>query len=107
MNVVKGTRVRVQFFQAKPIGSFSLAGCQLKTTGQFVEVIGTCRHFRGDDPVNPTMVRVYIEAEGEVPEHVVQCRPFGCTCEGHDNLVEVNPNHIVEILPPLPATSAG
>lgn len=100
-NIVKGTRVRANFFQSKPLGTFSLAGVQMKTTGQFVEVVGTCRHFRGDDPVNPKKIRVYVEAEGEIPDHVPRGRPYGCTCEGHDNLVEINPDHIVEILPPI------
>jgi|LakMenEpi03Aug12_release.lakeMendotaPanAssembly.Ray.scaffolds.fasta_scaffold1907897_1 hypothetical protein len=97
--IVKGTRVRARWFQPKPLGSFSLAGCQLKTTGSFVEIVGTCRHFRGDDPVSPTKVRVYVEPEGDVAEYVARRRPHGCTCDGHEALVEMNPDHIVEVLP--------
>lgn len=97
--IVKGSRVRASWFQSKPLGSFSLAGVQMKTTGSIVEVVGTCRHFRGDHPVAPTEVRIYLEVEGEVPEGVARTRPHGCTCEGHDQLVEIRPEWVRAVLP--------
>lgn len=97
--LTKGTRVRASWFQSKALGTFSLAGMQMKTTGSFVEVVGVCRHFRGDDPVAPTEVRIYVEPEGEVPEGVTRTRPLGCECEGHDQLVEIRPEWVKEVDP--------
>lgn len=79
MNIAKGSKVHVEFFASKPLGSFSVAGVQLKTTGAMVNVNGTCAHFRGDHPTTPKEVRVYIDVtEGELPEHVDLVKPYGC-----------------------------
>lgn len=96
--LTKGTRVRASWFQPKPLGTFSLAGVQMKTTGSFVDLVGTCRHFRGDDPVNPTETRIYIEPDGDVPDSIPRTRPYGCTCPGHDLLVEVRPEWVVGVI---------
>jgi hypothetical protein len=97
--ITKGSRVRSTWLQAKPFGTFSLAGHQMKAAVESVVIVGTCRHFRGDDPTNPTAVRVYVEPEGDVPDIVPRTRPYGCECEGHDRLVEINPDWIIEVLP--------
>lgn len=96
--LTKGVRVRASWLQAKPLGACSLAGAQVKTTGSFVELVGTCRHFRGDDPVSPTEIRIYLEPDGDAPDPVRFTRPFGCECPGHDRLVEIRPEWVIEVL---------
>lgn len=96
--ITKGSRIRARFLLSEPLGSFSLAGQQMKTAVLDVEVVGTVRHFRGDRPQAPTVVRLYVEPEGNVPAEVPRVRPYGCTCPGHDRLVEVNPGRVVEVL---------
>lgn len=97
--ITKGTHILAQWFQSKPLGTFSLAGVQMKTTGSFVEISGTCRHFRGDDPTNPKEIRIYVEPGGDINPSIQRTRPFGCACPGHDNLVEIKPDWILEVLP--------
>ncbi len=96
--IEKGTRVRARWFKPKELGTWSLTGFQMKLTGNFVEITGTVRHIRGDHPTEPKEVMFYVEPEGEVPAEVTRKRPFGCTCEGHDKLVEVNSNWVRQIL---------
>ncbi len=95
VNVVKGTRVIACWFQASPFGTYSLSGMQPKVSGGFVEVVGVCRHFRGDDPVNPKEVRVYIDAESGA-EGLRTVRPHGCTCD-HEH-IELKPEWIRGVL---------
>ena len=92
--VTKGTRVRASWFKADdPPGC--LAGAQLKITARRFDVTGICRHFRGDDPVNPTKVVVYIDPDPNTWDGPL-VKPFGCTCDhGH---VEINPDHIVGVV---------
>ena len=83
--IVKGSRVRAKFFKTKPIGTYSIAGMQMKFIGDEVEIIGVVRHIRGDDPVAPKEVRVYIDREEGVELPLVH--PQGCLCEkGHAEL---------------------
>lgn len=102
--ITKGTRIRAHWFQPKPLGTYSLAGVQYKVTGTYVDVAGVCKHFRGDDPINPTQVQIYIEVDqlSMTPEQekeygLVRERPYGCTCDGHENLLRINPDHIVGV----------
>lgn len=83
--ITKGDKVHVEFFASQELGSFSLSGFQMKTTGSKVSVFGTCIHFRGNHPTHPTETRLYIDViEGELPEHVKLVKPHGCTHEkGH------------------------
>lgn len=91
----KGARIRARWTHTYlPC----LAGAQMKMGVDVVEITGTVRHLRGDDPVNPKVVRLYVEVEGRVPNGLVLTRPYGCTCDTHDDLVEVDPDHVVEIL---------
>jgi hypothetical protein len=93
--ITKGSRVRAQFFRVKqPLAS--LTGVQMKVTGDFVEVVGTIRHFRGDDPVSPRVVKIYLDPDGEYDGPWV--RPDGCTCP--DPHVEVDSKHVVGLAPP-------
>ena len=93
-NLVKGTRVRARWFKVKqPLSS--LAGFQMKVTGDFIEVEGTIRHFRGDHPVRPTVVMIYLDVD-VVPPGVELVQAYGCACEkGH---VEVKQEWIVAVL---------
>jgi hypothetical protein len=86
--VTKGTRLRARWVEARTV---SLAGVQPKVEGTPREVVGTVRHVRGDHPTAPTTIRLYVEpdepAEGEA------CPKCGVV------EIEVNPAHVVEILP--------
>lgn len=91
----KGARIRARWTRTYlPC----LAGAQMKMGVDFIEITGTVKHLRGDDPVNPKVVRLYVEVEGPVPDELVLTRPHGCTCNAHAGLVEVDPDHVVEIL---------
>lgn len=87
----KGDRVRAQWFAAHPT---CLAGVQLKFGATAKEVVGTVRHIRGDHPTHPTTIRVYLDPDGPYDGPKVDL--VGCKC-GHPH-VELNPNHIVEVL---------
>lgn len=91
MNVVKGARVRIRGLHTLPMGSWSLAGVQLKTNVVPVDFTGRVAHLRGDDPVNPVKVRMYVLPDGPAPEGLPATRPVGCSCPGHDQLIEVDP----------------
>lgn len=93
--ITKGARIRAQWLQANDPPS-SLAGMQLKFGCTSVEVIGTCVHFRGDDPVNPKEVRIYIDVEGELPKGVKKVVPPGCTHDGGH--VEIHPDWVKGVL---------
>ena len=98
VNLTKGTRIRARWIHTHPIGSFSLAGQQMKVAATEVDLTGTCRHFRGDDPANSTKILTYIEPDGDVPDSIPRTRPYGCTCPGHDLLVEVRPEWVVGVI---------
>lgn len=92
--ITKGTRVQAKWLAANNPPS-SLSGMQMKFGCTEVEVIGTCAHFRGDDPVNPKEVRIYIDVEGELPKAVKKVVPHGCTHAGGH--VEIREEWIVGI----------
>jgi hypothetical protein len=85
-NIVKGTRIRAQWFNAKLT---CLAGVQMKVGADLQVVIGTVRHIRGNHPTNPTEIRLYVETDDGLG---VDCNK----CQVRE--IEVNPKHVVEIL---------
>lgn len=86
----KGDTIVATWVRVRPV---SLAGFQNKEEGEAITVRGTVRHLRGDDPISPNEIRLYVDPEGETKEKLV--RPEGCTCEtGH---VEVNPKYVTQI----------
>lgn len=93
--ITKGTHVHAHWFQVKPIGSVALTGVMMKTDGQFVDVVGVCAHFRGDDPVNPSKVIVYVTPDPDTWDGPMVRPDGGCSCS---NLhVAINPDHIVRV----------
>lgn len=93
----KNARVRIDSgLVAKPIGTYSMAGAQMKVVVERHVFTGTVRHLRGDRPIDPTVVKLYIEPDSVVSLPFV--RPYGCTCEGHDRLVECNQDWVVVVL---------
>lgn len=92
--ITKGSHVRAYWFQAQPIGTTALTGMMMKTTGMFRDVSGICRHFRGDDPVTPTKITVFVDPDPDTWDGP-WVRPPGCTCP-HPH-VAVNPDHIVAV----------
>ena len=93
--ITKGMRIQARWIIAQIDSPASLAGFQMKFDATDVEVIGTCVHFRGDDPVAPKSVRIYIDVEGELPAAVKKVVPHGCTHEGGH--VEIREDSIVGI----------
>jgi hypothetical protein len=91
--VTKGARVRARWFHAAPLGTYSLAGAQLKTTGRWIEVEGVVRHVRGDHPTAPMEVWLFVEADGD---DLPRLRPPGCICA--DEHVPVKPEHVLEVI---------
>lgn len=89
VSLVKGTRIRATWLEAKLVG---LAGMQMKTGAETVSVTGSIRHFRGDHPTEPRHVKLYVDAEeGSFGGLSVECTKCG---REH---VEVDPRHIVEV----------
>ena len=71
-----GSKIRARFFKANP--NTSLAGMQLKFGVSFKEVVGIITDIRGDDPINPSVIRLIVSTDS-----------------GNE---EVDPKHVVEIL---------
>lgn len=86
--IAKGARIRAQWLATRPV---SLAGVQLKFEATRRDVVGVVRYVRGDHPTAPSVVKLYIDAEGERGD----ATPFGCTCGPH---TEVDPAHVVDVL---------
>jgi hypothetical protein len=71
--LVKGMCVRAEWFVARPFDATSLAGVQLKVAANRKVVEGAVTRIRGNDPVAPTSVGVWIMTDaGE--EIVVDAR---------------------------------
>jgi hypothetical protein len=85
-NIVKGTRIRARWFDAKLV---SLSGVMPKVEATMREVTGTVRHIRGDHPTHPTVTRLYVEADDGLGDACGKCQV---------REVEVDPKHVVEIL---------
>jgi hypothetical protein len=102
--ITKGTRIVAQWYDAHIAG---LSGVQMKFGATEIMVTGVARHFRGNDPVAPTKVDIYIEVDGPVPPGVTRERPYGCTCPGHDQLVRVSADHVRKVLPPVDGSSSA
>jgi len=68
-----------------------LAGAQMKLEGQQVTVCGIVRHVRGNDPVNPTTIGIFIDPDDPACE-LPRVRPPRCTCRNPHVLVD--PGHI-------------
>jgi len=92
VNVKKGDRIEARWFgDGKPV---ALAGMQMKVQATEMAVTGTIRHFRGDHPTAPTVVRLYVDPEQ--PWSGPTVRPHGCRCD-HEH-VEVDPQHVSRVL---------
>lgn len=94
--VTKGTKIRARWFGSPQ--AVALAGVQMKLQVTEFVVEGTVRHLRGNDPVAPTKIDLYVEPSGPVPQGVRQERPYGCSCDGHDQLVRIDADHVVAVL---------
>ena len=85
-NIKKGTRIRARWFSANMA---CLAGSQPKFGATLHEVTGTVRHIRGDHPTEPKTIRLYVEADDGTGSPCGKCQV---------REVEVNPDHVVEVL---------
>ncbi len=59
--ITKGTRVHVERLHVT--GPAALAGAQMKFGAELHSFEGTVRHVRGDDPVNPTKIGLWVEPD--------------------------------------------
>ncbi len=91
MNVLKGDRVRASWYAARLA---CLSGQQSKFGASQENLTGVVRHVRGDKPVDPTEVRLYVDPEGEHTFDLVH--PHGCTCNTPH--VEIRPEWIDAVL---------
>jgi hypothetical protein len=93
----KGKRVVCEYFRAKPLGTFSLAGMQMKTTGHFVRVTGTIKRVSAEGtPQNPVNIKIELLVEAEEPP----CSPT--PLPGEESLIGtvvlLSPSTVVEFL---------
>lgn len=86
MDIIKGTRIRATWFEAKMV---SLAGVQMKTEATLRTITGTVRHIRGDHPTNPTVRRLFVESDDGIGTPCEKCQV---------REVEIDPKHVVEVL---------
>lgn len=93
MDYVKnGDRIEARWFgDCKPA---ALAGMQMKVQATEMAVTGTIKHVRGDHPVSPKVIRLYVDPEPTWSG--VTVKPVGCTCD-HEH-VEVDPDHVIRVL---------
>jgi hypothetical protein len=85
--IIKGDRIRASWFAAHLT---CLAGVQTKFGAVSKTVTGTVRHVRGDHPVSPTEIRVYIDPDDDYAGPYAN--PPGCTCGTQH--VELKPDWI-------------
>lgn len=72
--ITKGTRVRVQRLKAQPMGTYSLAGAQMKVAATEESFEGVVRHIWADDPAGTKNLRFQIEKDdGTLEEVPVAC----------------------------------
>jgi hypothetical protein len=87
--ISKGARIRAQWFDTRLVG---LAGNQMKLGANARDVIGIVRHVRGDHPVTPTQILLYLDVD-PVPEGLKTTKAYGCKCVNPH--VEIKPSWIV------------
>ena len=90
VTINKGTRIRAKWFIVSEPAP-SLSGAQMKLGCTQVEVSGIVRHVRCDDLENPTVYRLFIDPDTEVPG-VAMVQLKGCTC-GRKHL-RIIPEHV-------------
>jgi len=71
VTINKGSRVHATVFEAQKLGSFSLAGAQMKVAAKSRVICGTVTHVWGDHPTEPTKYEICIKPDGEPDEVVV------------------------------------
>lgn len=80
VDIRKGTRLRARWFDAKTSPPASLAGVHLKFSATERVVTGVVTRIRGDDPLKPATVRLWVKPD-----------------DGGDD-VEIRPEWVVEVL---------
>lgn len=91
--VTKGMRVHVKALVAQKLGTYSLAGAQMKVAAREVEFTGRVAHVRGDHPTDPKEVGVwFIPEDPDVTFPLfagLEIQPTACAqCSG---FIEVGP----------------
>ena len=84
--ITKGMQITARWFaDTRPVG---LPGMQMKLQTTLHQVTGVVRHVRGDHPTNPTVVRLYVEADDGTGTPCPRCQV---------REVEVDPAHVVAV----------
>lgn len=63
----------------------------MKFGATLVEVSGVVRHVRGNDPVNPTEIRLYVESDDGLGEPCGKCQV---------REIAIKANHVYEVIDP-------
>lgn len=94
-DVVKGTKVKVSRLKVSDKPK-ALAGNNLKFGAKQEDFEGVVRHIRGNHPINPTSIRLWVEpVSGDTSssaEDIEFCERCGCNEVGL-----VNPDHVTVI----------
>ncbi len=94
--VTKGSHIRAEWMAAKTNPLASVSGQQLKFEVQAHTITGIVKHVRGDHPTQPTIIRLFVDPDPGTSWTGPTTNLEGCTC-GHPH-VEVNPDHLIEVL---------
>jgi hypothetical protein len=67
VDVMKGTRVRVEYFKANE--DAALAGGQMKLEAELHQFEGTLRHIRGDHPTHPRRIGFWVQPDSDAEKY--------------------------------------
>jgi len=59
----KGDLIHLAWLEPRPLGTYSLAGAQMKVAATSISISGRVAHIRGDDPVDPTRLGVWLRID--------------------------------------------
>lgn len=93
-----GKRVACEFFRSKPLGTFSLAGVQFKTTGTFKRVTGVIQRVSAEG-TREAPVNIKIELLVETEEPSAPEPPIPGEESQIGTVIRLSPSTVVEFLP--------
>lgn len=105
--LTKGMSCMVKGMVAQKMGDYSIAGCQTKISAQSVNFPARIAHVRGNDPINPTIIGIWV-----VPENTKDIKIFpGLEIEATHckkcNIIEIGPFTPTMIKPRPPSSDTN